>query len=328
MIKYAETYYEGEEIDGFYVTGMMKRSWAADLEVLLELDRICKKNGIKYFLLYGSLLGAIRHKGFIPWDDDIDVGMLREDYIKFISIVDSQIVKPFMVGNTNSDSVLYPCRIVNAEKPCVDDDFLNRFHGCPYIAGVDIFPLDNISDNPQRVEEFKQMFQVTKYASQRLDPLWDEGKIPLNESAVLDHPEAEELEEIVTGIEEYFGIKIPRDDSGSIVLAHITDELAQIFNDEECNWVADMSQVDVSKDKIKIFPKAAFDELIEMEFQGIKFPVPVGYESVLESLYGKDWRIPQRGVAQHCYPSYKLQAQALEKIYKECNVTPPDYFFL
>ena len=77
-------YYQGETRDGFYIEPMMKCAWAAHLEVLRKIDIICRENDIRYFADWGTLLGAIRHKGYIPWDDDLDICMLRPDLERFL----------------------------------------------------------------------------------------------------------------------------------------------------------------------------------------------------------------------------------------------------
>lgn len=86
-MEFSDSYFEEEVRDGFYVSSKMKCCWAAQLEVLLVVDEICRKHNIQYFAEWGSLLGCIRHGGFIPWDDDMDVSMKRMDYEKFQKIV-------------------------------------------------------------------------------------------------------------------------------------------------------------------------------------------------------------------------------------------------
>lgn len=71
----------------------MKHAWAAQLEVLNDIDKACTENGIQYFAEWGTLLGAVRHHGFIPWDDDMDICMKRADYEKFCAYMIKSCLK-------------------------------------------------------------------------------------------------------------------------------------------------------------------------------------------------------------------------------------------
>ena len=79
---FQESFFEPETRCDFHINTKRKQVWAIEIDLLIEFDRICRKHNLRYFLAYGTLLGAVRHKVFIPWDDDVDVLMPREDYEK------------------------------------------------------------------------------------------------------------------------------------------------------------------------------------------------------------------------------------------------------
>ena len=81
----------------------LKKIQQIELDILLEVDRICKKHEIEYFLDFGTLLGAVRHSGFIPWDDDIDIGMTRDNYEKFLKIASSELKKDYFLQNVYTE---------------------------------------------------------------------------------------------------------------------------------------------------------------------------------------------------------------------------------
>ena len=106
-MEFPRSYFEDEVRDGFYVHSLMKRAWAAQLEVLEDIDKVCKKHNIEYFAEWGTLLGAIRHGGFVPWDDDMDICMKREDYNKFLKVAPEEMKEYYHFLNfENSDSFL------------------------------------------------------------------------------------------------------------------------------------------------------------------------------------------------------------------------------
>ena len=146
-MEFDNSYFEPEVCDGFYVPAMVKRAWAAELEVLSEIDKICRKHNIQYFADWGTLLATVRHQGFIPWDDDLDIAMKRDDYKRFMEIAPKELPEGFSAYNyKNHDEFwLFLARVVGKQRICFEEDHLERFHQFPYIAGVDIFVLDYVS---------------------------------------------------------------------------------------------------------------------------------------------------------------------------------------
>ena len=97
MQPFHSSYFEEETRSGFTVPAMMKRVWAADQKVLEEVLRIAYAHGIHCFAAFGTLLGAVRHHGFVPWDDDMDIQVDRRDYVRFFQILREELPEHYEV---------------------------------------------------------------------------------------------------------------------------------------------------------------------------------------------------------------------------------------
>ena len=95
--KMPDAFLQDEVRCGFLVPAAIKQAWAAELEVLAEIDRVCRLHGITYFADWGTLLGTVRHGGFVPWDDDMDIVMKREDYQRFLTEAVPDMAEGFAV---------------------------------------------------------------------------------------------------------------------------------------------------------------------------------------------------------------------------------------
>ena len=120
--------------------------WKVELEILDEIDRVCKENGLRYSLAYGTLLGAVRHGGFIPWDDDIDIMMPRKDYDRLRAIWKEQAKPGFLL----EDETMFDDYMNNFAKVRKDHTTFLQFESertCKYHTGffVDIFPGDRVA---------------------------------------------------------------------------------------------------------------------------------------------------------------------------------------
>lgn len=117
-------------------------------QMLCELDAICRRNNINYMLFAGSALGAVRHKGFIPWDDDLDIVMLREDYDRFLSVAPNELDSKqyYLQKEFSSHWPMFFSKLRKNNTACIERQIPkdSKMHQGIYI---DIFPCDNLSDN-------------------------------------------------------------------------------------------------------------------------------------------------------------------------------------
>ena len=132
----------------FFVSEKRKKVWKVELDILAEFIRICQRHDLKYFLFAGSLLGAARHQGIIPWDDDIDVAMPREDYETFLHVAPKELQAQHVLANHNS--IEHFCtsfsKIYNKNTTAMEDYYW--IPGYTHVQGIflDIFPFDNVPD--------------------------------------------------------------------------------------------------------------------------------------------------------------------------------------
>ncbi len=153
---------------GFYLSAddmAMKLIHALQLHMLVEIDRICRAEDIDYFLLFGTLLGAVRHKGFIPWDDDIDIGIMREDYDRLLEALESRLDhERFDIQYAGKDhSVPVPYAKLRA-KSTRFEEFGRTYGNLSSGIFIDLFPLDNVPDSSMLRARQKAGYFMTHFS--------------------------------------------------------------------------------------------------------------------------------------------------------------------
>lgn len=287
-----EGFLNGEVRDGFYVERMMKRNWACMIKMLAEIDRICRKYDIRYYADWGTMLGAVRHKGFIPWDDDIDISMFRQDYVKFCQIAPKELPPNWEINNvyTSCEWNDILAHVVNGRTVNYDPDHLDEFYGFPYIPGIDIFPLDYVAPTKEEHETICNILNIISYT--------------VNHYNDLEENEDEKLA-AVESIANMCGVNIDVD--GNIVnqLLRLQEKLSMMYTADESDKVSFL--VDCANNHPqRVYDKEWFADTIMMPFEYIEVPVPIGYEEILNREIGDDWRVPMI-IPDHEYPYYKKQ---------------------
>lgn len=251
------------------------------LVLLVEFDRICSLNNINYYMTYGTLIGAVRHKGFIPWDDDLDVYMLRNDYDKFCDICKSDLSDDFLLQTQDTDKHYNwsygKLRLKNTDFIRSGQEHIKQKTG----IFMDIIPLDNITDNKLTQNTIGYICKVLRKI------LW--SKVGM-------------VSEINISKKIFYRLlsMIPRR-----LVINIFNFFTKRFNGIYTNYLISNHFSYSNNRNMLILNKEWFSDCIKLDFEGHKFSAPVGYDYILKSVYGDYMKIPpKKDQVGNCYASY------------------------
>ncbi len=267
----ANNYHGGENLEEQLSEKELADLKAKELDILVKFDRMCKENNLRYFITAGTLLGAVRHKGFIPWDDDIDVVMLRKDFKKLNGVCKKALPEGLFLQDKKNDKG-YPfhfdkIRLDNTE---VIDPFLEgvNMHKGIYI---DVFPVDKCPENNKLAQFMFKWVSTTSYAliaKQNKDFDFDYTK---KSARMLYH----------------FMIKMPR----GFVIA-MRDFVVGIFN-VFCSGKKLCTVSGAHGFPRETYKSEWFEEKIMLPFESGEYPAPKGYDSLLTNMYGDYMKPPE-----------------------------------
>lgn len=249
------------------------------VKVLLDIDDFCRKNDIKYFLAYGTLIGAVRHNGFIPWDDDIDIMMPRPDYEKFNRLYNSEKFGKLVAGDKD---YVYPfTKVYDKETQIIEKTNVKK-----QILGiyVDIFPLDGLPPLEEEQRAFNdQVYKIKHKITIKYTMISKSNSILKNILLIPAH--------ILLAPFKYEK------------LAKEIDIKAQAYSYDESENVACL----VWNSRYSFFPKAWYKDLIDHDFEGHLFPIPSEYDKLLTFIYGDYMTLPpeEQRVFTHGYKVFK-----------------------
>ncbi len=274
VFEFDENYFQDELRGDFLVTECMKRYWAASLKTVEFFDDICKRHNLTYWADCGTLLGAFRHHGFIPWDDDIDLGMPRKDYDKFLQIAKTELPEGFFVSTFDSGAHRYNgiTVILNHAETLFTPDILLTYYNCPFPVGFDLYPYDICPEDENDQQQWRLDYLKSLKEIHAIRDSWKRK----------EDCDYGELERLGVDAEKIAGRYA--DSSSEDIMRFIFFALNNNRNILKKKWCFNTAN---------------------MPFETATIPVPLYIEEVLISEFGADYVRSVKAPSAHNYPLYR-----------------------
>ena len=268
----------------------LRKLQLTELEILKKVIKICEEEKLQYYLMGGTFLGAIRHKGFIPWDDDIDISMPREDYEKFYKIADRKlpkglIYKNFLKGN---EKTIYFSRVEDTNVKIKDESAIKHRTRNSWI---DIFPLDGMPNNV-----IIRQFHKLRLLYRRLLLQYSQFSTIVNQ----DLPNRPLHEKILIKVGKFFNFEKLLDTKKCLIKL---DKAIRKYDYSKSKYVANFMGAYKFKE---MFKKEIYDNYTQYQFEDIKAYAPKDYDTVLTQMYG-DYMTPPKEADQNKHHSKVIE---------------------
>ena len=256
-----------------------------ELNILLEFDRLCQKNHLRYSLAGGTLLGAVRHKGFIPWDDDIDVCMPRPDYEKLIEIFNDQAnTELFFLSPTTEKMAPYPYIKMQFRNVMIEEKGFNEVEN----LWIDIFPVDGLPEERRKLISVYR--KSTFYRKLIIFDKWKSVQLYGGRHSKL----------VASGILLFVRLY------GNVRAVRNSIKLAKKYKYEDSKYVGAVTWGCYGIGERML--KSEYEKLVDVEFEGHTFKAMSCWDSYLTGIYGDYMQLPPEDKRVcHGFKAYRIE---------------------
>lgn len=272
---------------GYMVSSDMKKVWAVQIDLLFEFKRICDKYNIRWFAGGGTMLGAARHSGYIPWDDDIDIDMLREDYERFRKVVKTELSAPYFYTDGTAEKGTFRAysQLYNSDTTCIMTNSLGKRRSYNQGISIDIFPVDNMPDTDEEVQALANRVAVAFHQCGWLYSHMGAYNVKKGAGLVAN------IKHIAAKMVAHLKWPFQKD-----TLPRELERIMQSYNGKDTDRVGDVSLVPFHFGRL--WKREWYDHVVHLPFEWFTMNVPCGYDQWLTTHYG-NWHEYVVGTSLH-----------------------------